>query len=139
MNDYCSNVADEATAEDIPDIIRLYSDKAASAQNEFITNALDEIVLKDPKSGIKKIIDNIQLLEQEDALDCISEFFLIFINWNEDITDVFLEELLVANNEKGRYFIERLKFEAYEKNDDCYAEFLTKYYGEIEQRNLDGF
>ena len=136
MNEYCSSVKESATKEDIPSIMRLYYDKAVSAQNEFITIVLDKVVLESPKLSIKKVIENIEILKQEDALDCVFELLLIFIDWNEEITDVFIEELIDSPNENSIYFIERLKYEAYEKNDKSYAEFLSTYYKKLAAKNV---
>lgn len=132
MNDYCSNVEEQSNVNDIPDIMKLYYDKVITpAQNEFITNVLDKIVLDNPESAIEKIIKNIKTLEEEEALGCVSELLLIFIDWNEDITDIFLVELLKAKAENSRYFIESLKYQVNAKNDEFYRDFLRRYYEEL--------
>lgn len=136
MNEYCSNVEDLATAEDIPDIMRLYFDGASSAQNEFITNVLDSVVLRSPKQSIAKIIENIEILKQEDALDCIFGLLLIFIDWNEEITDIFLDELVMAPSEKSLYFIKRLEMEVSEYDDKSYSEFLDRYHRKLRVKEL---
>ncbi|MDE6015608.1 MAG: hypothetical protein K2H41_07950 [Acetatifactor sp.] len=49
MNQFCSSIEKDATVKDIPDILRLYSDRAvALEQNEFVTEVLCKIVENNP-------------------------------------------------------------------------------------------
>lgn len=49
MNTFCSEIEESACVEDIPDLLRLYYDRAITCeQNEFITEVLTKIVKENP-------------------------------------------------------------------------------------------
>lgn len=56
MNTFCSEIEESACVEDIPDLLRLYYDRAITCeQNEFITEVLTKIVKENQKKPQKKL------------------------------------------------------------------------------------
>lgn len=129
MNEFCSSMEKEVSVDDIPDLMRLYSDGTVNTeQNEFVTEVINKAVLINPKLASHTIINNINILIQEEAIGCITYLFLLFIYWNEDITDVFLDALVKANISDSNIFISELEYELKNDYDELYNEFLKKYY-----------
>ena len=129
MNAYCSNIEEMVTIDNIPDLMRLYYDKPITTeQNEFITVVLDKIVLEQPELAAINIIKNVNILKQENALDCIFYILLIFINWNEEISDYFLDALVQSDKADASFFIKELEHQVNKYNDDEYRQFLEVYY-----------
>lgn len=62
MNTFCSEIEESACVEDIPDLLRLYYDRAITCeQNEFITEVLTKIVKENPKEAAEKTVNNIYI------------------------------------------------------------------------------
>lgn len=130
MNDFCCSIEKDATVEDIPDILRLYYDRAITCeQNDFVTIVLCAIVEKNPKDAAKNIIANIRILQEEDAEECFEEILLMFIYWNPQFKNIFMEELKKASIENQKYIIENMEDLADHYNDEKYIAFLKEYKG----------
>lgn len=128
MNQYCSSIENDATLEDIPDVLRLYYDRVLTCeQNEFVTMVLDKIIQGNPNEAAKNIIANIGILKEEQAEECIVEIFLIFIFWNPALKSIFMEELKKSNIENQKFIIESMEYLADEENEEEYIHFLEEY------------
>lgn len=129
MNDLCTNMENDVAIDDIADLLKLYSDRAVnSEQNEFVTEVINKAVLIDPKLASDIIIKNISILIQEEAIGCITYLFLIFIYWNREITDIFLDSLVKADINDSNIIITELENELKNDYDEVYKDFLDKYY-----------
>jgi hypothetical protein len=129
MNELCTNIEQDISINDIADIMRLYSDNATnSEQNEFVTEVINNAVLIDPEQSSQIIIKNIDILIQEEAIGCITYLFLIFIHWNKEITDIFLDALVNADVKDSNIMINELVNEINNDYDELYDDFLKKYY-----------
>ena len=107
MNEFCCSIEKDATVEDIPDVLRLYYERAITyAQNDFVTEVLCNIVEKNPKDAAKNIIANIRILQEEDAEECFGEILRMFIYWYPQFKNIFMEELKEANKENQKYIID---------------------------------
>ncbi len=130
MNDFCSSIEKDATVEDIPDILRLYYDRAITpAQNEYITIVLCAIAEKNPREAARKIIANVKIFQEEEAEECFDDILLIFIYWNPEFKNIFMEEIKKANIENQKYIIDYIEYLADEDNDEKYIDFLKEYKG----------
>ena len=129
MNQFCSAISEEVTIDDISDLMKLYYDRAITTeQNQFITEVLNKVFEKSPKLAAKKIVDNIWILKKERAENCISYLLIMFIYWNKELTHYFLEALVESDKSNSNCFIEELKFQINEDNDELYEKFLTSYF-----------
>jgi hypothetical protein len=129
MNDLCSSIEKDISINDIVDLLKLYSDNVTnSEQNEFVTEVINKAVLIDPKLSSHIIIKNIHLLIQEEAIGCMTYLFLIFIHWNKEITDIFLDALVNADVKDSNIFINELEHEINNDYDELYDDFLKRYY-----------
>lgn len=129
MNELCTKIENEVSVNDIVDLLKLYSDNATnSEQNEFVTEVINKAVLIDPKLSSHIIIKNINLLVQEEAIGCITYLFLIFIHWNKEITDIFLDSLVHANVKDSTIIINELVYEINNDYDELYDDFIKRYY-----------
>lgn len=127
MNEFCSSIHNSADVDDIPDILKLYYDDVDTlAQNEFITEVLNEIVQKKPREATKKIMANIMILREEEAEECIYHVLMIFIYWNHQFRDIFVDELKKADKDSQAFIIDTIKYFA-EKGDKSYLEFSEQY------------
>lgn len=128
MNTFCSEIEESACVEDIPDLLRLYYDRAITCeQNEFITEVLTKIVKENPKEAAEKTVNNIYILHEENADDCIVELILIFLSWNKEATSFLLDALKSADSNNSTYIISAIRDLAEEEEDeDCQA-FLMAY------------
>lgn len=129
MNELCTNMEKSVSVDDIADLMKLYSDRAVnSEQNEFVTEVINKAVLLDPKIASNIIIKNINVLIQEEAIGCITYLILIFIYWNKEITDIFLDSLVKANINDSNIIINELEYEMKNDYDEIYDDFLKRYY-----------
>lgn len=129
MNELCTNIEQDISINDIADIMRLYTDNATnSEQNEFVTEVINKAVLIDPEKSSQIIIKNIDILIQEEAIGCITYLFLIFIYWNKEITDIFLDALINADEKDSNLIINELVYEINNDYDELYDVFLKRYY-----------
>lgn len=128
MNTFCSEIEESACVEDIPDLLRLYYDRAITReQNEFITEVLTKIVKENPKEAAEKTVNNIYILHEENADDCIAELILIFLSWHKEATSFLLDALKSADSNNSNYIISAIQDLADEEEDeDCQA-FLIAY------------
>jgi len=128
MNEFCSGIEKDATVIDIPNILRLYYDRALTCeQNEFVTEVLIKIVNDNPKDAAKNIIANIRILQEEEAEECFLEILRIFIYWCPQFNSIFMEELKESNIENQKYIIENIEYWADERNDEKYIDFIKEY------------
>ena len=128
MNEFCSSVEKDATIIDIPNILRLYYDRALTCeQNEFVTEVLIKIVNNNPRGAAKNIIANIRILQEEEAEECFPEILRIFIYWYPQFKNIFIEELKESDIENQKYIIKNIEYWADEKNDEKYIDFLKEY------------
>lgn len=128
MNTLCGLIEDSACVEDIPDLLRLYYDRAiTSEQNEFITEVIIKIVQKAPKEAAEKIVNNIYILHDEKADDCIVDLLLIFLSWEKEATLFFLDALKNADTKNVNYIISAIRDLADEEDDADCQEFLIQY------------
>jgi len=80
MNQFCSAISEEATIDDISDLMKLYYDRAITTeQNQFVLEVLNTVFVKSPKLAAKKIVENIWILKREEAENCISYLLIMFI------------------------------------------------------------
>jgi hypothetical protein len=129
MNELCSNIEQDISINDIADIMRLYSDNATnSEQNEFVTEVINNVVLINPELSSQIIIKNIDILIQEGAIGCITYIFLIFIHWNKELTDIFLDALVNADVKNSNIIINELVYEINNDYDELYDNLLKRYY-----------
>jgi hypothetical protein len=129
MNELCTNMEKDVSVDDIADLMKLYSDRAVnSEQNEFVTEVINKAVLIDPKLASHIIIKNINILIQEEAIGCITYLFLIFIYWNKEITDIFLDSLVKSNINDSNIIINELEYEIKNDYDELYNDFLIRYH-----------
>lgn len=127
MNQFCSSIEKDATIKDIPDILKLYDDRALTwEQNEFVTEVLCTIVENNPRDAAKNIIANIRIL-QEEAEECFIYILIIFIHWYPQFKNIFLEELKESNIENQKYIIDNIEDRAHHLNDEKFIEFLKEY------------
>jgi len=132
MNQFCSAISEEATIDDISDLMKLYYDRAITTeQNQFVLEVLNTVFVKSPKLAAKKIVENIWILKREEAENCISYLLIMFIYWNKELTHYFLEALVESDKSNSNCFIEELKFQINEDNDELYEQFLTSYFEKV--------
>ena len=94
MNQFCSSIEKDATVEDIPDILRLYYDRAiTSEQNEFVTIVLCAIVERNPREAAKNIIANVKIFQEEEAEEWVEDILRMFLCWNPKFKNIFMEEV----------------------------------------------
>ena len=90
MNQFCSSIEKDATVEDIPDILRLYYDRAiTSEQNEFVTIVLCAIVERNPREAAKNIIANVKIFQEEEAEEWVEDILRMFLCWNPKFKNIF--------------------------------------------------
>jgi hypothetical protein len=100
MNQFCSSIEKDATVEDIPDILRLYYDRAiTSEQNEFVTIVLCAIVERNPREAAKNIIANVKIFQEEEAEEWVEDILRMFLCWNPKFKNIFMEEVKNSNIE----------------------------------------
>lgn len=100
MNQFCSSIEKDATVEDIPDILRLYYDRAiTSEQNEFVTIVLCAIVERNPREAAKNIIANVKIFQEEEAEEWFEDILRMFLCWNPKFKNIFMEEVKNSNIE----------------------------------------
>ncbi len=100
MNQFCSSIEKDATVEDIPDILRLYYDRAiTSEQNEFVTIVLCAIVERNPREAAKNIIANVKIFQEEEAEEWFEDILRMFLYWNPKFKNIFMEEVKNSNIE----------------------------------------
>ncbi len=96
----CSSIEKDATVEDIPDILRLYYDRAiTSEQNEFVTIVLCAIVERNPREAAKNIIANVKIFQEEEAEEWFEDILRMFLYWNPKFKNIFMEEVKNSNIE----------------------------------------
>lgn len=96
MNQFCSSIEKDATVEDIPDILRLYYDRAiTSEQNEFVTIVLCAIVERNPREAAKNIIANVKIFQEEEAEEWVEDILRMFPKFK----NIFMEEVKNSNIE----------------------------------------
>ncbi len=128
MIQFCSNIKNSTNIKDIPSILRLYYGRVVTCeQNEFVTEVLNNIVAKNPRDAARIIIDNIRILKEEHAEECFGDILLIFIYWNSQLKNIFMEEIKRANQENQKYIIDNIEYLAEEENDEEYIKFLHEY------------
>ena len=100
MNQFCSSIEKDATVEDIPDILRLYYDRAiTSEQNEFVTIVLCAIVERNPREAAENIIANVKIFQEEEAEEWVEDILRMFLCWNPKFKNIFMEEVKNSNIE----------------------------------------
>ena len=100
MNQFCSSIEKDATVEDIPEILRLYYDRAiTSEQNEFVTIVLCAIVERNPREAAKNIIANVKIFQEEEAEEWFEDILRMFLYWNPKFKNIFMEEVKNSNIE----------------------------------------
>lgn len=130
IDEFCSSIENDATVGDIPDILRLYYDRAITpAQNEYITIVLCNIVEKNPREAVRNIIANVKIFQEEEAKECFEDIPRIFIYWNPEFKNIFMEEIKKANIENQKYIIDYIEYLADHYNDEKYIAFLKEYKG----------
>lgn len=128
MNQFCSGIEKDATVKDIPDILRLYYDRALTCeQNDFITAVICKIVENNPRDAAKSIIANIKILKEEEAEECFLEILRIFIYWYPQFRNIFVEEIKESNIENQKYITDNIKDWADYLNNEKYINFLKEY------------
>lgn len=128
MNQFCSDIEKDATVKDIPDILRLYYDRALTCeQNDFITAVIWKIVENNPRDAAKSIIANIKILKEEEAEECFLEILRIFIYWYPQFRNIFMEEIKESNIENEKYITNNIKDWADYLNNEKYIDFLKEY------------
>lgn len=132
MNEFCCSIEEDATVEDIPDILRLYYDRALTCeQNEFVTEVLCKIIKKNPRDAAKNIIANIRILQEENAEECSTDIPMIFIYWYPQFKNIFMEELKKADIENQKYIIDHIEYYYAHHSKQGYVEkyrdFLEEY------------
>ncbi|MCM1063695.1 MAG: hypothetical protein NC420_04325 [Eubacterium sp.] len=128
MNQFCSGIEKEATVEDIPDIMRLYYDRALTCeQNEFVTEVICKIVENNPRDAARNIIAHIRILQEEKAEECFLEIMRIFIYWYPQFKNIFMEELKESDIENQKYVLDIIEYWAEERNEEEYIDFLKEY------------
>lgn len=128
MNQFCSGIEKDATVKDIPDILRLYYDRALTCeQNDFITAVICKIVENNPRDAAKNIIANIKILKEEEAEECFLEILRIFIYWYPQFRNIFVEEIKESNIENQKYITDNIKDWADYLNNEKYINFLKEY------------
>ena len=130
MNQFCSSIEKDATVEDIPDILRLYYDRAiTSEQNEFVTIVLCAIVERNPREAAKNIIANVKIFQEEEAEEWFEDILRMFLYWNPEFKNIFMEEIKNSNIENQEYIINYIKYSAEKYNKEKYIDFLKEYKG----------
>lgn len=110
MNEFCSEVDGKLGVESIPALLHLYEDEAITCeQNEFVTEVIGSIFEKFPESCTKAVVDNILILQEEDAEWCLFHILLVFVYWHPENRTCFIEALKNAEEEKRNYLIALLK------------------------------
>ena len=128
MNQFCSSIEKDATVEDIPDILRLYYDRAiTSEQNEFVTIVLCAIVERNPREAAKNIIANVKIFQEEEAEEWFEDILRMFLYWNPEFKNIFMEEIKNSNIENQEYIINYIKYSAEKYNKEKYIDFLKEY------------
>ena len=128
MNQFCSSIEKDATVEDIPDILRLYYDRAiTSEQNEFVTIVLCAIVERNPREAAKNIIANVKNFQEEEAEEWFEDILRMFLYWNPEFKNIFMEEIKNSNIENQEYIINYIKYSAEKYNKEKYIDFLKEY------------
>ena len=98
MNQFCSSIEKDATVEDIPDILRLYYDRAiTSEQNEFVTIVLCAIVERNPREAAKNIIANVKIFQEEEAEEWVEDILRMFLCWNPKFKNTQLSQHKLPN------------------------------------------
>lgn len=98
MNQFCSSIEKDATVEDIPDILRLYYDRAiTSEQNEFVTIVLCAIVERNPREAAKNIIANVKIFQEEEAEEWFEDILRMFLYWNPKFKNTQLSQHKLPN------------------------------------------
>ena len=128
MNQLCSSIEKDATVEDIPDILRLYYDRAiTSEQNEFVTIVLCAIVERNPRAAAKNIIANVEIFQEEEAEEWFEDILRMFLYWNPEFKNIFMEEIKNSNIENQEYIINYIKYSAEKYHKEKYIDFLKEY------------
>ncbi len=132
MREFCEKWEISADVEYIPYMMKLFSDKADSAQNEFVILALDKISKKNYKEAYTIIINNLLILEDEKAINCLLYISAYLIRWNINIES--FAKTLAHGNDKCRdllinYIIENdlKKLEIKRSNNSRTQEAYEKY------------
>lgn len=72
MNEFCSEMHGKVAIEWIPALLYLYEDRAITCeQNEFVTEVIGSIFEKSSELCTKAIVDNILILQEDDAEECL--------------------------------------------------------------------
>ena len=132
MNTFCGKWDGKAEQNQIPYFIRLFNDYAmTSEQNEFVAIVINNIVKKDPKRGTKIIFENMNLLESEDSMQCITYLLCILVSWNQSYLENTAREFAnyeqSLNKEISSRIIKKMKAGKH------YEQFLLYYDDEKEK------
>jgi len=110
INDFCGKWDGIATVDQIPYFMRLYYDYVStSEQNSFVSNVIYSIIEKNPKESIKKIIENINILYEEEASHCMLQIVCLLVYSNDDFIPYTVKELMNANAKINKIFIDFVK------------------------------
>lgn len=128
MNTFCGKWDGKAEFKHIPYFIRLFNDYALNGeQNEFVAIVINNIVKKNPKEGIKKIFENLNILVAEDSVQCITYILCILVYWNQDYLENTARELAnyeqLLEKEISSRFIKKMK-------DSKFSEQFFLYYND---------
>lgn len=127
INEFCSFWDGKAEIESIPLIMKLYCDDADTCeQNEFVSCLIDSLVSKEPQRGLYLIVNNIDVLEKENASECISELMSVMIFWNEEYVPLLANALLKAEECKRNIIFNELNNELNESWTDDEMKTLIK-------------
>lgn len=119
MNEFCSAIHGKVGTESIPNLLRLFYDGAITCeQNEFVAEVIGSIFEKAAEECTKAIVDNILILEEEDAEECLFHLLLVLVYWNPTNTECFIRALKNTEKEKRAYFVAYMKYRYEEKDDD---------------------
>lgn len=119
MNEFCSEAHGKLGVEWIPDLLHLYADRAITwAQNEFVTEVIGSIFEKSPERCTKAIVDNILILQEEEAEECLFDLLLVLVYWNLENTACFIQTLKNTEQENRKYLMALLTDYCEDEADD---------------------
>lgn len=103
LNSFCIKWNDKATANQIPDFMKLFYNDAPIEQNEFVYYLIDNIVERFPESAISVIINNIADLERTKGDECI--FYLVISISREEKYIKYCVEALNSTSKRNQHII----------------------------------
>lgn len=134
INKFCTKWEKLVTVEHIPYFMRLYYDDVSTCeQNEFITGVLDSIIKVNLKEAIKRIIQYLDILEEE-AEECFSYIVIVIVFWNKE--QIACSAKIIANAEEGigEKFVKDIKDTLNKTEQDSIKtiaeKFINLYYKE---------